>query len=230
MKLKSVLIILTTVSFFSGCNYSTSKENAAEQNKNIVLKTEDLSYTKINEQILKPKCLSCHSGREEPNLSTYKDVVAYKTEIYTESVNSDDMPKNNNKLTAAQKQNLKSWLDAGAPEFGSNPDEPQNPPPVVTNPPVNTLDRPVLWATVKTKIFNKSCTSCHFAGNKEGLSSYEDYEQTKATIATIFYTVSIIPVMPPAPVDLPEGAINPNQLSREDKDLLSAWVNDGMLK
>lgn len=230
MKIKFVLLILTLVSFFSSCNYSTSKENAAEKNTNVFFKAEDLSYSTISEQILKPKCLSCHSGREEPNLSTYAAVLANKTEIYNESVNSDDMPKNNNKLTSAQKQNLKVWLDAGAPEFGPKPDEPQNPPPVVTNPPVNTIDRPVLWETVKTKIFDKSCTACHFAGNKDGLSSYEDYEQTKATIATIFYTVSIIPVMPPAPADLAEGAPNPNQLSREDKDLLSAWVNDGMLK
>jgi hypothetical protein len=75
-----------------------------------------------------------------------------------------------------------------------------------------------------------STASCHFAGNKDGLSSYEDYETTKATIGTIFYTVSINPVMPPAPADLAEGVANPNQLNREQKDLLSAWITDGMQK
>lgn len=210
-----------------GCNYSTPKESAETQNTNIILSVTDLSYIKLNEQIFKPKCLSCHSGKEEPNLTTYKSIVDNKFDIYEDTINSSSMPKNNRKLTDIEKQNLKTWLDAGAPEFSQTPDTPVTPP---TNLPINSFIRPVLWETVKTQIFDKSCTSCHFGGNTDGLSSYEDYEQTKATVGTIFYTVSINPVMPPGPADLAEGAENPNQLTREEKDLLSAWITDGMKK
>lgn len=223
------ILMIFAASFFVGCNYSVTKEAPSDQNTNVILSAQDLSYAKINEQIIKPKCLQCHSGRDEPNLTTYQSLVDHSADIIRESIDSSKMPKNNRKLTAIERQNLKAWFDAGVPQFGKTPEPlPSNP---ATEPaPMYSFDRPVLWETVKTQILDKSCNSCHFAGNKEGLSSYEDYAQTKATIGTIFYTVSINPVMPPGPEDLEEGAENPNQLSRRDKDLLSAWITDGMKK
>lgn len=234
-KLFEISFFILSLSILESCNFSKNADplliDVPKENPSVpgvVLSAKDLSYKKINEVIFKVKCLQCHSGKDEPNLSSYKDVLLNKEEIIEQAILSAKMPKNGRRLTDEERINLKTWLDSGAPEFSANESDNQPTTPVVA--PILKFERPVKWSQIKTEILDKNCLACHATGNTDGISSYEDYETTKATIGTIFYTVSINPVMPPAPADLPEGAANPNQLTRDQKDLLSAWVTDGMQK
>lgn len=233
MKMKSTVLFLLTVTLLS-CNQHKDgeKQNPSSPEPEKGKALSEFSYAQVNENILKPKCLACHSGKSEPLLTSYKDVFANKDSIYKEAIVTREMPKKT-PLTEQEISDLKKWLDAGALENAevvvqqpepSAPAKPENP----QEEQVFEIQRPVLWEKVKRKIFDKNCVSCHFAGNTDGISSYEDYETVKATVGTIFYSISIQPYMPPPPKDLPEDQPNPNQLTSYQKDLLSAWVNDGM--
>ena len=215
------ILLISTISF-SGCSYDFEKgQNSNLIEEQILSGSSSFSYTQINDLVLGPKCLGCHSGKDEPSLVNYSEVFANKAKIYEQTITTNKMPKGK-PLTANQLKALKLWLDAGAPEGLAQ----EQPKPV----PVDGLERPVRWEQVRVKVIEKTCTSCHYEGNTDGISSYEDYETVKATIGTIFYTISIQPVMPPAPKDWPEDQPNPNQLTREQKDLISAWITDGMLQ
>ncbi len=215
-------ILFICLWILSSCSYSFENNPRTEgDDQQILTDSSILSYTKINALVLAPKCLGCHSGKDEPMLNSYSLVLANKEKIYEQVITTQKMPKGRS-LTTSHIQALKLWLDAGAPEQAST--QPETSP----NGSDQSLQRPVLWPEVRDKVIARNCTSCHFAGNTDGISSYEDYETVKATIGTIFYTVSIQPVMPPPPADWPEDQPNPNQLTREQKDLISAWVNDGM--
>ena len=223
MKIIIQIIILSNIIYlFSACSYDFEK--SGDRNLNEVQDANlSLSYAKINDLVLAPRCLGCHSGTSQPLLTNYSQVFAKKEKIFEETIASNKMPKGK-PLTNGQYNALKAWLEAGAPE---NADVVQNPP--EAPPSKEGLVRLVTWEQVRTKVIEKSCTSCHYAGNTSGISSYEDYETVKATVGTIFYTVAIQPVMPPAPNDWPEDQPNPNQLTRDQKDLISAWIVDGML-
>lgn len=218
---RATVLLILTLSFY-GCSYSLeSGNNATLSEEQILNGSSSFSYAQINDLVLGPKCLGCHSGKEEPSLVTYQEVLANKDEIYEQTIATDKMPKGK-PLGAAQLKALKLWLDAGAPEGVAQEQPKPNP--------ADDLNRPVRWEQVRTKVIEKNCTSCHYEGNTDGISGYEDYDTVKATIGTIFYTISIQPVMPPAPKDWPEDQPNPNQLTREQKDLISAWITDGMLR
>jgi uncharacterized membrane protein len=240
MKNKYIKIINLSLIFVLGsCSYSFDKYGTQAvndltagggQKESTITDEKKLSYALINEQVLKPRCLNCHSGLNAPDLASYQDVVTHKADIYSSTIDTDRMPKGPRKLTAEQKQNLKKWLDIGAPEFAAvvDPNPAPNPEPAPTA--GLPIERPVVWEQVKTKIFDQHCVSCHFAGNTDGISPYEDYTTVKNTIGTIYAFTAINPVMPPPSTELKEGEVNPNQLSSAEKDLISAWVNDGLLE
>ena len=125
----------------------------------------DLSYTKVNETVFKAKCLQCHSGKYEPNLSTYAAVLINKEKIFEQSILSAKMPKAPLQLTDVERWNLKTWLDSGAPEFATDGEKVQNAP---ATPLVSKIERPVKWDTINATIIQKSCLgrkstkSCEF--------------------------------------------------------------------
>ncbi len=218
---RAIILLIGLCNSLTGCSNKYEFETNPAIEQQIVIDSSMLSYSRINDLVIAPKCLGCHSGQSEPLLNSYSLILANKQEIYEQVFISHKMPKNR-PLTESQMKVLKLWLDAGAPEHITS--ETKTPPDV----PNQNFERPILWAQVRDKVIARNCTSCHYAGNTDGISSYEDYETVKATIGTIFYTVSIQPVMPPPPTGWPEDQPNPNQLTREQKDLISSWVNDGM--
>lgn len=232
--MKTALLLISFITLASCSNYErthyTQSGGLSEQND--LLPSSELGFIQIRKQVLETKCLDCHSGRSKPDLQTYTDVFQARNEIYRAVFVTQKMPKGGFKLADNDKANLKSWLDAGAPEFGSSLDEPL---PVAANPALPSsgtfqMARPVLWAQVKEKVFARRCVACHYEGNDLGVSNYQDYLVTKNTAGTIYALTAINPVMPPPNQELNEGEVNPNQLSREEKDIIAAWINDGMLE
>jgi mono/diheme cytochrome c family protein len=82
-----------------------------------------VTFTSINQTIIQPLCISCHSGAAAPHgvdLSTYHGVVAQvvpnnpdASQLY-QSVANGSMPPNGPALSAAQLQQINSWISAGA--------------------------------------------------------------------------------------------------------------------
>jgi mono/diheme cytochrome c family protein len=82
------------------------------------------TYTEINQTIVQPKCIRCHSASapsDGVNLSTYAgafaQVVAGNPEqsiLYTQ-VQSGAMPQGGPPLTDAEIQDIYNWIGAGAP-------------------------------------------------------------------------------------------------------------------
>lgn len=83
------------------------------------------TFASINQNILQPKCVSCHSGNGAPRgvkyssyaltLSTGSVIAgnAAGSSFYTE-VNSGSMPKNGTALTPTEKQAIYDWIQNGA--------------------------------------------------------------------------------------------------------------------
>ncbi len=214
-----------------------------------------VGFDEVYSKVFQQSCDHCHQKDDKPLMNNYADYAANANDIRRQVVDLRKMPKKK-PLSAEQIALVKIWLDQGAQEFSKKPETnptpsptPETspspspspsptpvsipttpPPPTAGNPPPSNNEgtRPVAWETVKAAFFEKKCTSCHFSGNTDGLSSYDDVATVKATIGTIFYTVVISPVMPPPPKNWDENTANPNQLSREQKDLLSEWIVDGM--
>ena len=82
------------------------------------------TFTQVNQQILQPSCVSCHSGGQSPDLSSYSGFAtntayvvpgnAGSSLIYTITA-SGQMPLNGGALSSSQLSLLASWIDAGAP-------------------------------------------------------------------------------------------------------------------
>lgn len=229
-----IIKLLFIGAVIAGCSYKNDKSAVAAgsvRDSGLKIDKSFLTYANIKEQVLDSKCLKCHKA-----YANYENVLEAKNEIFQHVFIQRDMPKNTSGLTLsdAQQNLLQQWIELGAPldEVTSVDNPVVNPPPVISNPDQNTLGiaRPVLWATVKLKIFDKHCQSCHFKGNPDQISEYEDLNTVRNTIGTIYGLTAIKPFMPPPATELNEGDVNPNQLSTAEKDLLSAWINDGMLE
>lgn len=100
--------------------------------------------------------------------------------------------------------------------------------PTIVEPAIQSVRSTIVWNEVEAKVFKAHCNGCHSLGNKLGVSNFTDLEIVKSTIGTILYYVIVGNAMPPPPSDLAEGEVNPMQLTRDEKDLLSQWVVDGM--
>ena len=79
--------------------------------------------------ILKPKCISCHSGEQaddDIDLTTYDNIINHPyyylvapglpldSSLYL-SVQHDDMPSKNPHLTKVEKDFIKKWIELNAP-------------------------------------------------------------------------------------------------------------------
>ena len=81
------------------------------------------TYTWVNNNIFKPRCVSCHgtNGSAGYNFTSYTNTMkrgiragdGASSAVYL-SVEYEIMPSGSPKLTAAQKDALKAWIDAGA--------------------------------------------------------------------------------------------------------------------
>lgn len=203
-----------------------------------------VGFDEVYSKVFQQSCDRCHQNDDQPLLRNYSDYFANASQIKRQVIDLRKMPKRK-QLSSEQIALVKIWLDQGAQEFSRKneesptapPTQPQQPSPPAAPPSAPSSEetskptenrRPVPWESVKASFFDKKCANCHYTGNTDGLSDYEDVATVKATIGTIFYTVVISPVMPPPPKDWNEATPNPNQLTREQKDLLSQWIVDGM--
>jgi hypothetical protein len=89
-----------------------------------VAPTGQITFARVNEAILQPSCVSCHSGSEISggvDLSSYQNVIRHVTpgnssssQLYT-AVASGRMPQGGSPPSPELVGELRAWIDDGAP-------------------------------------------------------------------------------------------------------------------
>lgn len=144
----------------SGCRYSRVTipgDLNSDLNEQMSLPAEEklkLSYNLINQNVLVPKCTSCHGNSGGVSLETYADVLKALPEIKNSVFISQTMPKKNF-LTDEENRLLWNWIELGGPLQAQKPgDEPQLPEPVQPT-----------YESINKNVFIPKCVTCHSAGN-----------------------------------------------------------------
>lgn len=126
----------------TSCNYNQSKKSEATGGGSApqkLLSPDEITYKAVNEAVLQPACLSCHSdaagNKGGVNLETYAKVFAER-EIIKQLVAKKEMPPaTRGPLDDRQIKMIIDWIEAGALENGklAGGEPPVAPP---TQPPV----------------------------------------------------------------------------------------------
>ncbi len=180
---KSIQIGLTLLFLVSCGNYEEFKETYPGGTDSL-LPGDDLSFQTIKDQILTPRCVSCHS-----NYGTYENVKSNINAIVG-MVRANVMPKDG-PLGDNEKSLLFAWVNAGMPLNSGSTDPSPNPGPT----PLPPEDR-LTFSNLSQKVFSPHCIKCH--GN------FSDYDTVKTQINAIVNMVrtNAMPVGDTLPVDL----------------------------
>jgi len=73
-----------------------------------------LTYESFGSTFIADNCLSCHTSKEKPNLTTHAAVQGNKGRIMSVAVTGTKMPENGS-LAVEERQLLGEWLACGAP-------------------------------------------------------------------------------------------------------------------
>ncbi len=174
--------ILGTIIFMTGCNYQTSKELTAP-NVSLSLNTA-IDFESIKTNSLS-SCLKCHSGTQNPNLSTYSELKLHSALVSGEIATSSMPPAGSGYplLENCQKDLYQKWVDLGMPETTTHTvAEVQSCRDVIGNPPNVTpiLLMPLNYQTLNSKILQPKCLLCHSpSGEAKDLTFYPYNELAK---------------------------------------------------
>ena len=209
----SFIIVLV----LSGCNFRRNTVDTT--NDEVPFTGPSMGYNEIKNQILSPYCLSCHSGKHDPLLTTYSGVVAALGIIQHSVLSEKSMPKSR-ALSGLLRGALRAWINEGAPEVATGPF-------ASPTPGIETLPRPILFSDFKARVLVPSCVSCHTQGNKDGLTSMEDYKSVKSVVDLLspLMTGKMGDVVVPDDQRMPppkSPALPDDQLK-----LLEYWLQDG---
>lgn len=158
----SVLALAVTALGLSSCNYTRMKNNGDDKANNAfgtITPTEKatvMNYSYINENIIKPKCTSCHGNSGGVNLENYDNVFTNRHNIHQAVFAEGIMPpKGKGILTDDEKRLLWNWLDMGCPKESPNGGSGNTPPPE---------DLKATYDSINKNIFQNKCVSCHKPG------------------------------------------------------------------
>ncbi len=128
---------------------ATGCGNFYHEKATVEFSSHSLSYADVRDQIIAPRCLSCHTGGGRLSLQTYAEVKANLTQIERMALTEQQMPPGN-PLGSEQRSLLERWIRAGAPEFGG--------PGVPDATPLKSN-----FASILSKIIEPKCLGCHAA-------------------------------------------------------------------
>lgn len=206
-----LLVVFTII--LSGCNYTIQKSPGANSGNQAISRLPPGTipgYQLIASAIIAPKCLECHSSgggnAGGVNLETY-EALKNNLPSLRDEITSGRMPKNRGPLSASEKEVFLAWLDAGAPEVGSSPNNPPVPDPEFID-----------YQLVKTSVIDLRCIGCHSAkgGDKGGvnLETYENVFDQKDSIKSEIESGSM-----PRPKNKP--------LTDIQKRIFLSWIENG---
>ncbi len=157
---------------FSSCRFYY-KEKAPQGDTSTTLSSDaktKISYQMVREKIFAPKCISCHGDSGGINLESYASTKQNLSSIERTALIDKTMPKNG-PLSTSEANFLSSWISQGAPEnidAGAPTPEPQEP------------FKPT-FTSLKKKIFDIRCMSCHSGTAPEGDVSFESLDALRGS-------------------------------------------------
>lgn len=229
-----VCLILVTLAINS-CAFKVEKqveelpaEEFQETKTDVPAPTQfTLSYDIVNKSVFNQKCISCHAMN--PNLvqlDSYMAISSSLEGIRRTTLVEKTMPKNGS-LSAEQFWLLEKWISQGVPEKaqvipGSVPPQEEEPKLTPNDPPIARVPRPVRWAELWNEVIEPKCVSCHTPPEPEGIADLTRIEFIRKGAADILHR-TLAPKkekyrMPP----------KPDELTTEQKELITYWVIDGM--
>lgn len=129
--MKNILFTLTVIvslSFLFSCSYSHTsgglpkgsnaglsdpKPNEGEPVNGV---EPTVRFADVDATVFQTSCTGCHQKKDlDLSFADYANTKSFASEIYVRVFEDRDMPPKN-KLTAAEEQVLRTWLDGGAPE------------------------------------------------------------------------------------------------------------------
>lgn len=218
---KSSLLFLALLPLTTSCNYRREKTE-------MPLSTE-ATYASVQQYILMPKCLGCHTGPGSPkgaDLSSYRALMDGKqvvpgnsqaSPLYL-SVTVGNMPKGMDRLGAAEIALIDRWIAAGALESGT-----VTPPP----PPTPQYD----W--ILHYVFEPRCVVCHNGKHEKTKLDLRTYESLMSFSGEILLAVEPgDPELSSLYRSLRDGTMPPKgeKISPEAIAAISEWITAGAPK
>lgn len=181
--MKNLFFLLSLVVLFS-CGPKTSSVQY-DDGKSLGLTAEEVTYSQIKSDILKPHCISCHA-----DVSTETGLKKWITagdpdhsKFFTE-VENGNMPKNAIPLSTKDLQLIRDYI-GHMKTTASTPTNTPTPTPNPTPTPTPAPNR-ISYAEVKTRILTPyGCTSCHSVGTEAKLAKWMN---TTTPEKSTFYT------------------------------------------
>jgi uncharacterized membrane protein len=157
LKAFSFVFIAIVASTLSACNYTRMKSGGNGANDSFGTldpseKAASMNFSYINENIIKPRCVSCHGNSGGVNLESYENILSHMHVIHQSVFIDNTMPKRGT-LSDSERRLLWHWLDMGCPKES----------PGSTPPPVDEL-KPT-FDSINAHIFQVRCVTCHSPGN-----------------------------------------------------------------
>ncbi len=188
-----------------------------------------ISFAQLNQEVLTPKCLGCHSSQFSAggvNLDNYASAKVHASRIQF-TVENDLMPRGpQGPLPPEEKEKIFLWVTSGAPEnvFAVSDCEETTPVPpeevVVETGPLKDMpsDSEINFTLIRERVFSVHCLSCHSpaAGPVAGLN-LENYSVVKREIEDIVEEIEDS-TMPPFPRPA---------LSSLERNVIQRWIQLG---
>jgi mono/diheme cytochrome c family protein len=112
-----------------------------------------LSFSFIQQNIIIPKCISCHGSAGNVNLESYQNLIGNLAKIKMAVFVKHTMPKDRS-ITRGELAALWNWIELGGPENSQNGQvEPELPPLAPT------------YDSIRKNIFQVRCFTCHSKGH-----------------------------------------------------------------
>lgn len=221
----STFLILIAASAMSACNYTKLKEVAPDAsafgNLDPQEKATTMNYAYINENILKPKCVSCHGSSGGVNLESYDNVLKQQRKIHQSVFVDMTMPKKG-ALDDEQKRLLWHWLQMGCPKESSSGGGPTNPP--------DELE--ATYDSINKNIFQPKCVSCHQPGEDGQRISLDKEALLNSPLELIIpgnpdESGLVIAVERTDEKRMPLAKEGYGPLSDKEKAAIRKWIEDG---
>ncbi len=233
MKKTIILLILG----LSGCNYTAlhdplplPSEGEAEQCVPTGNLESSITYLQIRDEVLAPKCVSCHSSSFSAggvNLDNYASAKIHASRILF-TVENNQMPRGpNGPLLPAEKEKVFLWVTSGAPEnlptMGCDETLPPTPPldeEIDETGPISIMpnDSEINFSLVKNRIFQLHCIGCHSQASPASGLNLENYRSVESEIDDLDEEIAESS-MPPPP--------RPN-LSAIERSVIKRWIQLGL--
>lgn len=217
MKLTLTLLVL----IFSSCNYKIEKNKIDDvEVSDEMLNT--VSYKQLREEVLIPKCLSCHGNAGGVNLESYNSCSSHLADISRSCLQTKSMPKAPvSPLNQRQLEVLTAWIEAGGPEKPRNSESPEG----------EETEPHSGFEKIKQEIIEPKCLSCHIPGEHAGhipLGTREDLLKSPLNLVlpghpdkSLFYSITApgaMNMMPPIGVD---------PLTETQREMIRMWIQKG---